>query len=128
MIKESLLINNTMELHKVIEKRIDALRKAAGFNKAQFYEVSGIEKQHYYDMCRGKTRWNTDSLQRAAHAFKVPVEYLFFDPVIIPNDDDRMVLSMFKALSDDGRQKVLSFMKYTMSEEGIPHLDDFRKE
>ena len=117
-----------MELYEKIKIRIDVLRKAAGLNQTQFLERAGIDRIHYHNINKGNTRWNTDTLQKAANALKVPVEYLFFDPIIIPSQEDQIILSMYKALSTEGREKVLSYIRYTMGEEGIPHLDDFRKE
>lgn len=119
-----------MEIHVTIANRIKSILKTIGKNQEWLAEGMGKSSGYISELMNGKAgkRWNADLLESAANNMKVPVEYLFYDPVILPSDDEKILLSKIKSLSPEGQKSVIDFIDFALNKEGIPSIKYLQEE
>ncbi|MEO7666170.1 MAG: helix-turn-helix transcriptional regulator [Dehalococcoidia bacterium] len=61
--------------------RLEALRLAHGFTRAQFAEHTGLTRQAIYAWASGSRTPSLQSLERIAKAFDIDTAYFFADTV-----------------------------------------------
>ncbi|MAH03977.1 MAG: hypothetical protein CL561_00255 [Alphaproteobacteria bacterium] len=117
-----------METYEIIANRIKSILKT--LDKRQAWLAEGMDKVPGYisDLMSGKKRWNADTLEDAAKTLGVPLEHLFYDPVILPSEEEKALLSKIHSLSPEGQQSVLDFIDFALNKEGVSSIQFTHKE
>lgn len=100
-------------IHEILGKRIQSLRKKAGMTQLQLAEVANLSLKHLGEIERGRGNPTLDSLQNLSVALNIPLTELFDIGIeaLTAQEIEKQAIDIIRSVSQKEKTQILKLLK-----------------